>query len=361
MSLRTPPLAAAHEAAGATTTEFGGWEMPVEFEGIRAEHEAVRRAAGKFDVSHMGELAVTGPDAGALCDRLVTADVGALAVGDSAYAMVTREDGVILDDVMAYRQGDDRYLVIPNAGHDAEMHDRWVAHRDAWGLDAEVADVTEDLAMVALQGPEAAALLDGVADDAVADLPRFDGTWAEVAGVETWAARTGYTGEDGFEFLYPADEAATVWDALDCAPCGLGARDTLRTEMGFLLSGQDFHPEAEPRTPLEADVAFAVDLDTEFVGRDALAEQAERGVEERLTGFVLTERGVPRHGYAIESPGGEPLGTVTSGTMSPTLGEPIGLGYLPVEHAEPGTDVRVVIRGDPKTAKTRATPFLPDR
>ena len=361
MTLRTPPLAAAHEAAGAKTTAFGGWEMPVEFDSIRTEHAAVREAAGKFDVSHMGELAVVGPDAGALCDRLVTADIGGLDVGRARYAMVTDEVGVILDDVMVYRQGDERYLVVPNAGHDAEMHARWTSHRDDWGLEADVENATEDLAMVAVQGPDAADLVDAVADAAVTDLSRFAGTWAEVAGVETWAARTGYTGEDGFEFIYPAGEAEAVWEALDCQPCGLGARDTLRTEMGFLLSGQDFHPEENPRTPYEADVGFTVALDTEFVGRDALAAQHERGVDERLVGFVLTERGVPRHGYAITAPDGEPLGEVTSGTMSPTLGEPIGLGYVPVAYAEPDTDLRVVIRGDPTTAKTRATPFLPDR
>ena len=361
MSLRTPPLADAHAAAGARTTAFGGWEMPVAFDSIRAEHAAVREAAGKFDVSHMGELRVAGPDAGALCDRLVTADVGGLDVGGARYAMITDEAGVILDDAMVYRRDDADYLVVPNAGHDVEMHDRWVDHRDEWGLDAAVENATDDLAMVAVQGPDAADLVDAVADASVTELSRFRGTWADVAGVEAWAARTGYTGEDGFEFVYPADDAAAVWEAVDCQACGLGARDTLRTEMGFLLSGQDFHPEENPRTPYEAGVGFTVALDTAFVGRDALAEQHERGVDERFVGFVLTERGVPRHGYAITTPDGEPLGEVTSGTMSPTLGEPIGLGYVPVAHAEPDTELRVVIRGDPKTAKTRATPFLPDR
>ncbi|MFB6354742.1 MAG: glycine cleavage system aminomethyltransferase GcvT [Halobacteriales archaeon] len=355
---RRSPLAGAHEALGARVTEFGGWEMPVSYDGIRDEHAAVRDAAGKFDVSHMGQLVVEGPDAGRLTDRLTTAAVGALSVGDAVYALVTDEAGVILDDVLVYRRDDAEYLVVPNAGHDAEMHERWTTHRDAWDLDAAVTNATESLAMVAVQGPDAAALVDAVADGSVADLPRMGATWAAVAGVEAYAARTGYTGEDGFEFVYPAEDAATVWEAFDCAPCGLGARDTLRTEMGFLLSGQDFDPEAEPRNPYEADVAFAVDLDTEFVGRDALAAVAEAGVEERFVGLVLEERGVPRHGYAITDPDGTAVGHVTSGTMSPTLGEPIGLGYVDVDHAEPGTDVRVVVRDDPKTAKIRATPFI---
>jgi aminomethyltransferase len=355
---RTSPLYAAHEARGARFTEFGGWEMPVEYDSIRTEHEAVREAAGKFDVSHMGQLVVTGSDAATLTDRLTTNDVGAMAVGDAEYSMITDDAGVILDDTLVYRRDDAEYLVVPNAGHDEQMYDRWTSHRDAWDLEATVENATESLAMVALQGPDAAGIVAAVADDAVAELAHMEATWTSVAGVETYAARTGYTGEDGFEFVYPADAAEVVWSALDCQPCGLGARDTLRTEMGFLLSGQDFDPADEPRNPYEADVAFAVALDTAFVGRDALAAVAEAGVDERFVGLVLEERGVPRHGYAITAPDGTAVGHVTSGTMSPTLGEPIGLGYVDVGFAEPGTDVRVVIRDDPKTAKIRATPFL---
>ncbi|MDZ7702232.1 MAG: glycine cleavage system aminomethyltransferase GcvT [Halobacteriales archaeon] len=357
MSGRSSPLYDAHAELDAQFTDFGGWEMPVEYDSIRTEHTAVRETAGKFDVSHMGELVVTGPDAAALCDRLVTNDVRSMAIGDARYALITDADGVILDDTMVYRRADAEYLVIPNAGHDAQMYDRWVDHRDEWGLDADVENATEALAMIALQGPEAAALVEPVADDAVTDLDHMEATWAEVAGVETYAARTGYTGEDGFEFVYPAADAEAVWDALDCQACGLGARDTLRTEMGFLLSGQDFDPEENPRTPYEAGVGFAVKLDGEFVGRDALAAVAEAGPEQSFVGLGLTERGIPRHGYAITDPDGDEIGVVTSGTMSPTLGEPIGLGYVDADHVAPGTDVRVVIRDDPKTAKIRETPF----
>ena len=355
---RRTPLYAAHEDRGARFTPFGGWAMPVEYGSIRAEHAAVREAAGKFDVSHMGQLVVTGPDAGALTDRLTTNDVGGMAVGDADYAVVTDEDGIMLDDVLVYRRDDEEYLVVPNAGHDAELHARWTDHRDAWGLEAAVENATEALAMVAVQGPDAAALVSAVADGSVTDLAHMEATWASVAGLRVYAARTGYTGEDGFEFVADAGDAEAVWEAFDCQPCGLGARDTLRTEMGFLLSGQDFDPETEPRTPYEADVGFVVDLDTEFVGRDALAAVAETGPDERFVGLGLTERGVPRHGYPITDPSGAEIGHVTSGTVSPTLGEPIGLGYVDTDHAEPGTDVRVVIRDDPKTAKIRATPFI---
>ena len=361
MSLRLPPLADVHEARGARLTEFGGWEMPVEFDSIREEHAAVREGAGIFDVSHMGEIEVTGPDAGQLTDRLVTNDVAGLVVGDSCYGMITDENGIILDDTIVYRRGPERYLFIPNAGHDAQMTARWTDHRDEWDLDATVRNATEEYAMYAVQGPDAPALVAAASDDGVASLSKGQAMETTVAGADCYLARTGYTGEDGFEILAPWAAAEAVWSAFDCQPCGLGARDTLRLEMGFLLSGQDFDPADNPRTPYEAGVGWTVELETEFVGREALAAQAERGVEERITGFLLEERGVPRHGYGVESPEGDEIGTVTSGTMSPSLGEPIGLAYLPRAYTDAGTAIAVVIRGESKKAKTHAPPFLPDK
>ncbi|MEF8842958.1 MAG: glycine cleavage system aminomethyltransferase GcvT [Haloarculaceae archaeon] len=363
MALRMPPLREAHADRGATFTEFGGWDMPVEFDSIRTEHEAVRNAAGVFDVSHMGQIEVSGPDAATLLDRLTTNDVSALDPGEAQYAAVTDEAGVMLDDTVVYRLpegGDADYLFVPNAGHDAEMYDRWTNYRDGHGLDATVENVTDGMAMFAVQGPDAAEHVAETTDAAVRDLPFFETTYGTIEGVETLFSRSGYTGEDGFELLCPAGDAGTVYGAFDgVQPCGLGARDTLRLEKGFLLSGQDFDPEADPRNPFEADIGFAVDLDTEFVGRDALARVAEAGVEERLTGFELLDRGVPRHGYDIVDTDGRIIGTVTSGTMSPTLGEPIGMGYLPVEHADPGTTLRVVVRGEQKEARVQSLPFIP--
>ena len=370
MARRTPPLHAVHEAAGASFVDFGGWDMPVEFDSIRTEHAAVRESAGIFDVSHMGEIEVAGPDATALMQRLTTNDVAALDPGEAQYTAVTDDQGIMLDDVVVYRRfsDDPAYLFVPNAGHDEAAYERWVDHRDAAGLDATVENVTDEWAMFAVQGPDAPDLVAEAADPDsgtgrpdladVRDLGRFEFDHARIAGVECLLARTGYTGEDGFEVLCAGEDAEPVWGALECRPCGLGARDTLRIEMGFLLSGQDFDPDAEPRTPYEAGIGFVVDLDVDFRGRDALAAQSDAGTDERFTGVVLTERGVPRNGYAVTDADGEEIGHLTSGTMSPTLGEPIGLGYLDADAAEDGAEVGVVVRGERKRARVRSPPFL---
>ncbi|MDT3436664.1 glycine cleavage system aminomethyltransferase GcvT [Haloarcula sp. 1CSR25-25] len=362
MSLRSPPLSAVHETADASFTDFGGWEMPVEFESIRTEHEAVRSEVGKFDVSHMGEITVAGPDGAELTQRLITNDVTALEPGEAQYAAITDKDGVMLDDTVVYRLPEgatDEFLFIPNAGHDGEMTERWLSERDERGLDATVRNRTEEYAMLAVQGPAAPELLAAETEGiTLSTLSRFEVADGAVAGVDSLIARTGYTGERGFEILCPWDDAEAVWGALECQPCGLGARDTLRLEMGFLLSGQEFHPVDEPRTPYEAGIGWTVKLDTEFTGRDALEGVAAEGPEEKLVGIELVDRGVPRHGYDVTTPDGEPLGHVTSGTMSPTLGAPIALAYVPAARAEPGESVRVVVRGEPKKARIRSTPFL---
>ncbi|WIV66255.1 glycine cleavage system aminomethyltransferase GcvT [Natrialbaceae archaeon AArc-T1-2] len=375
MPLQTPPLRGLHAERGAKFTEFGGWDMPVEFDSIREEHAAVRDDAGIFDVSHMGEIHVTGPDATELVQGLTTNDVTDLGVGDAQYAAMTDEDGIIIDDTIVYRlpgeretppgsrdddtgDGEPTYLFIPNAGTDEETHERWVEYRTDHDLEATVDNRTDEYAMFAVQGPNAVDLVDSAAEEPVADLDRFSGTEATLAGVECWLSRTGYTGEDGFEAVVPWNEAETVWSAFDCQPCGLGARDTLRIEAGLLLAGQEFDPESNPRTPYEAGIDFAVALEAEFVGRDALARIAETGVEEELVGFRLIDRGVPRNGYDITNTDGRVIGTVTSGTMSPTLGDPVGLGYVPTEYAEPGTTLQIVVRGQSKKARVEPIPFI---
>ncbi|PSP94744.1 glycine cleavage system protein T [Halobacteriales archaeon QS_4_62_28] len=359
MGLRTPPLGPVHEDAGATFTDFGGWEMPVEFDSIRTEHAAVRESVGKFDVSHMGEIVVSGPDATQLMQRLTTNDVTVLDPGESHYSAMTREDGVMLDDTMVYRlptSVDDDFLFIPNAGHDEQMERRWRDHAD--GLDVTVDNRTAAYGLIALQGPDAKGLLAPETDLDLDAVPAFAIVEGTTAGVETLVATTGYTGERGYELLCPAEEIETVWDTLNCQPCGLGARDTLRLEMGFLLAGQDFHPDEEPRNPYEAGIGSVVELDTEFIGRDALEQIAVEGPDEKLTGLSLIDRGIPRDGYDVTTPDGTHLGTITSGTMSPTLGTPIALAYLPMEYRNAGTTLRVVVRDEPKKARVRATPFL---
>ena len=363
MARRHPPLADVHAAAGASITEFGGWTMPVEFDSIRTEHAAVRDSVGRFDVSHMSEIEVTGPDATELMGRLTTNDVAGLSPGEAQYACITRVDGVILDDTVVYRladrDGEPAYLFIPNAGHDAQFTEWWTDHREEWGLDATVDNATDDWAMVAIQGPDSPDSVAAVTDDSVTDLARFEHTTGEVAGCECRIARTGYTGEDGFEILCPTDAAEDVWTAFDCQPCGLGARDTLRIEAGFLLSGQDFDPESLPRTPYEAGVGFTVDLGSDFVGRDALTDQHATGVGRTFVGVTMLDRGVPREGYALVDKAGAEIGQLTSGTMSPTLNEGIGLGYVGVDHADSGRPVGIVVRGSEKRGEITELPFHP--
>ncbi|MXR50673.1 glycine cleavage system aminomethyltransferase GcvT [Halovenus sp. WSH3] len=356
MSLRQPPI-----EHSTKQTDFGGWEMPVEFDSIRTEHTAVREAVGKFDVSHMGEITVSGPDATRLLQRLTTNDVADLEPGEGQYAAITDESGIMLDDTVVYRLPEaesETFLFIPNAGHDEEITEWATSHRDQWGFEATVTNRTEEYAMIAVQGPDSPDVLGENTDVDLSELSRFEITDGTVAGAQALVARTGYTGEQGFELLCPWSAGQEVWTALECQPCGLGARDTLRLEMGFLLSGQDFDPEENPRNPYEAGIGFTVKLDTEFLGRDALEGVDVEGPEEKLIGLVMRERGVPRAGYAVETPSGEQIGEVTSGTMSPTLGDPIALAYLPAEYAGEDRTVRIVVRGEPKKARTTTTPFL---
>ncbi|SDR10597.1 glycine cleavage system aminomethyltransferase GcvT [Natronobacterium texcoconense] len=362
MPLQTPPLRRIHDDRGAKFTEFGGWDMPVEFDSIQTEHEAVREDVGIFDVSHMGQIHVTGPDATTLMQRLTTNDVSRLEIGDSQYAAITNEDGIIIDDTVVYRlpdeDGEATYLFVPNAGTDEATHERWISHRNDLDLEATVDNRTDEYAMFAVQGPNAPALVEEVAEESVTDLERFKAQYATIDGVDCWTARTGYTGEDGYELIVPWNEAERIWSAFDCQPCGLGSRDTLRLEAGLLLAGQDFDPEDNPRTPYEAGIGFTVDLETEFVGRDALAKVKEEGIEEELIGFQLIDRGVPRHGYDVTNTDDRVIGTVTSGTMSPTLEQAIGFAYVPAEYADPGTTLQVVVRGRSKKARVETTPFI---
>ena len=359
--LRTA-LYARHVDAGARLIDFGGWEMPVQYIGILEEHRAVRERAGLFDLSHMGELWVDGPGAAAGLTAALVSDPARLAVGRAQYSMIVAEDGGIIDDLIVYRTGEARFLVVPNAGN-REVVSAAIAERLA-GFDATFEDASLATSLVALQGPAARAVLAPLTDVDLVALRYYAIAQGTTAGIRSWVARTGYTGEDGFELFVAWDDGPPIWDALRAAgtragvqPVGLGARDTLRLEAGMPLYGNELDRSTNP---YEAGLGRVVRLDTpgDFVGRAALEAVATRGVERRLVGLEVRGRGIVRHGYPIFRPGeGEPCGSVTSGTMSPTLGIPIAMAYVPTGEAEPGTILECGVRDTRIAVGVRALPF----
>lgn len=352
--MQRTPLFAAHRSLGARFVDFGGWEMPVQYQGILAEHTAVRTSAGLFDVSHMGEIELRGPQAIAATQRLTANDVGKLGDGEAQYSLLLLPSGGIVDDIMVYRLSANRILLCVNASNAAKDLD-WV-RTHAGG--AEVVDRSAETALLALQGPTATRVLARLTRTAVDALPRFACRELEVAGVRVTAARTGYTGEDGWELFVDAARAAELWSALlaggDVSPVGLGARDTLRLESALPLYGNDLD---ETTTPLEARLAWVVRFEKgDFIGRDALIAQRAAGVRRRLCGFVLSGRGIARPGYSILDQG-ETAGRVTSGTQSPTLGKAIGLGYVPPDLAAVGSEIEIDIRSRATPATVTSLPF----
>ncbi len=355
---RRTPLYEAHRALGGRLVEFAGWEMPLSYRGIAEEHQAVRRHCGLFDVSHMGEIEVSGPSAAAVCQELMVNDVARLGIGDAQYTLLCNDAGGVLDDLIVYRLGAERYLLIVNAASTAQDV-VWIASHAAGR--AEVVDRSAALALLALQGPEAEVALSTLTAFDLTALRAFTACTTRVAGEDVVVSRTGYTGEDGFEILVEATSARTVWDALlesamrrGGLPAGLGARDTLRLEAGLPLCGTDMDATT---TPLEAGLAWVVKLDKgEFVGRAALAAQAASGLTRRLVGLELEEPGIPRHGYGVWRDGTR-VGRVTSGTKSPTLGTFIGLAYVAIAAAAPGTPVALDIRGRRVPAHVVERPF----
>jgi aminomethyltransferase len=348
-TLKRTPLHDRHAAAGARLVPFAGWEMPVQYEGIRAEHVAVRTKVGVFDVSHMGEIETRGPDAEKFLQRILSNDVTKIAEDGAQYSVLTKPDGGVLDDLFTYRLGPDHFLTVTNASnHEKDL--AWFEQHAREFDDVTVHDALDDYAMLAVQGPDARALVQGLASG---ELPRrFRTARVEVAGVEVLVAGTGYTGEDGVELLVPPQGATTVWDALTeagAAPVGLGARDTLRLEVCFHLYGNDL---SEDRNPIEAGLGWCCKEATGFIGADAIAQARENGTAERLVPFALTGPGIARQGNPI-SGGGE----VTSGTLSPCLNIGIGMAYLPADKTEPGTEFEIDVRGKPRTAEVREKPL----
>jgi aminomethyltransferase len=350
--LRRTPLYDEHKALGARLVDFAGWEMPVQYSGIKAEHQAVRNRAGLFDVSHMGEVFFRGQDAEAAVQRLVTRDASRLDEGQAGYSAVCYEDGGTVDDVIVYRRPDD-FLVVVNAANREKDLEHF--RHNIEDLDVEISDETEDWALLALQGPEASDHLQNLTETDLSALKPFRFVDGEVAGVKTIISRTGYTGEDGFELYLAADDAPRVWREIleaGATPAGLGARDTLRLEAGMCLYGNELDPET---TPLEAGIGFAVHLDKEqeFIGQDALRKEKEEGLRKKLVGFEVEGRGIARHDHPVKVDD-ETVGRVTSGTLSPTLNKAIGLALV-----SPGVEDRfeVVIRERPVEAHTVPLPF----
>ena len=359
--LRTP-LHGEHVALGAKLVPFAGWEMPIQYPaGIVNEHRAVRSAAGIFDLSHMGEVYLRGPGAGAAADRLVSSDIAGLEIGKARYGLLCNERGTIVDDVLVYRLDAETYLVVVNASNAAKD----LAHiRTHVGSAAEIEDASMDTALIAVQGPRAGVIMSAITDlevreASIEDLPPFGVVAARVAGVRSHVARTGYTGEDGFEVFVPWDRAVGPWTrllaaggALGLTPIGLGARDTLRLEARFSLYGNEID---ETTDPIEAGLGWTCKLDKDFVGRDAIARAKERGPSRRIVGLVI-EGGVARHGHPVVHQGAT-VGQVTSGTFGPTVEKNIALAYVPVALSKVGTEVAVRIRERDVAARVVKTPF----
>ena len=358
--MRDTPLRAVHERLGATMTEFAGWLMPLRYGSETAEHNGVRTSAALFDLSHMGEIAVTGPGAGAALDYAVCGWPSKLSVGRARYTMLCAPDGGVLDDLIIYRQADDRFLVVANAANTSVVLGEL---RERCSGGAVITDESAATGLISIQGPNGCGLLSTLTDLPLATMPYYAGAYGTVAGREAWVARTGYTGEDGFEiFCAPAD-CEPVWDALTATvdgglpAAGLAARDTLRLEAGMPLYGNELGPDV---TPYEAGLGRVVRLDKpgDFVGRSALAQRAEEGPRRTLIGLLGKSRRVPRHGYPVLSAAGDQVGVVTSGAPSPSLGRPIAMAYVEVDAAGPfGIDVR----GKTEPAEVTGLPFYDRR
>jgi aminomethyltransferase len=342
-TLRRTPLYDRHVELGARLVPFAGWEMPVQYEGVIQEHKAVRSDAGVFDVSHMGEIEVEGPTARDVLQAALSNDIDKLEPGDAQYTLLTNEQGGIVDDLIVYRLDDHRYLIVANASNVDAVY-RSLKEREQRGSD--VRDVSDDYALLAVQGPNALAKL-GLA-------PGKAFTWemGELDGVEVMINRTGYTGEEGVELACMEEDAVRLWDAIiarGVTPCGLGARDTLRLEVCYPLHGNDIGPRWDA---IASGLGWACALDTDFTGVELLREVKERGPEQKLVPFAMTEKAIPRHGMAIAG-GGE----VTSGSLSPMLDVGIGLGYVPAAIAKPGTELVIDVRGKPRRAEVKKKPL----
>lgn len=358
--LKRTPLFDIYKNYGGKTIDFGGWDLPVQFSSIKEEHEAVRTKAGLFDVSHMGEIEVKGPNSLPYLQKMMTNDVSKISTGGAQYTAMCYENGGTVEDLLVYKRADEDYLLVVNAAN-IEKDYAWLDKHLEDGVD--IHNISENVAQLALQGPLAETVLQKLTATDLHSIGFFKFQQdVLVADKNALVSRTGYTGEDGFEIYCASEDAVHIWNRIletgkeeGVLPCGLGARDTLRFEATLALYGQELSPEI---SPLEAGIGFAVKLNKEasFIGKEALVKQKENGVPRKLVGIEMIERGIPRHGYAVYS-GDEQIGAVTTGTQSPTLKKNIGLALLDQSYSALETEVEVEIRGKKVKAKVVPTPF----
>ncbi len=359
-TLKQTPLNRAHRALGARMVEFGGWDMPVEYSGIVDEHMAVRTRAGLFDVSHMGQIEIAGADALAAVNRISSNDAAKLAVGQAHYSGLMTPKGTFVDDLLVYRFSDVHFLLVVNASN-IDKDFAWISEQVKGFADAVAVNTSARYALIAVQGPAAVGIVQSLTS---VDLPAIKYYWfasGEVAGVRATLSRTGYTGEDGFELFVPPAQAERVWNAVleagkpaGLIPCGLGARDTLRLEAAMRLYGNDID---DTTTALEADLGWIVGWKkADFNGADVLRRQKAEGVTRKLVGFEVLDRGIARHGHDVFV-AGQKAGYVTSGTQTPFLKKAIGMAYVPIASAEPGTGIEIDVRGRRLRARVLPLPF----
>jgi len=357
--IKTTPLSRVHRAAGARMVPFAGWDMPVQYTGVIDEHRAVRTRAGMFDVSHMGEVDVVGTEALEFLQQVTCNDVSRLAPGRIQYNALTTPEGTFVDDLLVYKRAEDDYLLVINAGNTPKDVAWLLYHAKGYGV--RVADVSDRWCQIAVQGPRAPEIVQALTPLPLGAMKYYGFAQGDVSGVGCIVSRTGYTGEDGFEIYGPADAAETLWHAILAAgaphglqPAGLAARDTLRLEAKMALYGNDID---DTTTVLEADLGWILKLEKgDFLGRDALLRQKDEGIARKLVGFETEGRAIARHGH-VALASGQPVGRVTSGTFAPFLGKNIGLAYLPIALAEPGSRFDIEIRGRAEPAVVVPTPF----
>ena len=350
-----------HLNLNAKMTPFGGYEMPVQYSGVTKEHLAVRKGVGVFDVSHMGEFMVSGPKAFSLLQYICSNDISKISIGKAQYNYFPNETGGIVDDLIVYRLEEEKYLLVVNASN-IEKDWKWVQKHNV-DFGAVVEDQSEETALLAIQGPKAIEAMQQLTSAPLTELPFYSHTIATFAGCEnTLIATTGYTGAGGLEIYLPSSKAPEVWDAImkagadfDILPAGLAARDTLRLEMGYCLYGNEIN---DTTSPLAAGLNWVTKLDTGTYNADHLINQKKEGTPEKLVGFVLKNRGIPRAGYSIVNQNSERIGAVTSGTQSPILSQGIGLGYVSSNYAKPGTQIAIQIRDKESLAEVVKLPFI---